>query len=98
MPNLVLQSQKKKIIMALLHLKCVLYYVKINKNHNYRKPCVQKIVRSNYWKTIHKLFQKQIGHQAVETKIIQNCNKTNSDLCLRNMGIERSHNSEIISL
>ena len=45
-----------------------------------------------------KVFQKQIGHQAVETKIIQNCNKTNSDLCLINMGIERSHNSEIISL
>jgi len=45
-----------------------------------------------------KVFQKQIGHQAVETKIIQNCNKTNSDLCLRNMGIERSHISEIISL
>jgi hypothetical protein len=38
-----------------------------------------------------------IGHQAVETKIIQNCNKTNSDLSLRNMGIERNHNSEIIS-
>jgi hypothetical protein len=45
-----------------------------------------------------KVFQKQTGHQAVEIKIIQNCNKTNSDLCLRNMGIERSHNSEIISL
>ena len=26
--------------------------------------------------------------------IIQNCNKTNSDIYLRNMGIERNHNSE----
>jgi len=44
----------------------------------------------------NKNFSNQIGHQAVETKIIQNCNKTNSDLYLRNMGIERSHNSEIL--
>ena len=34
----------------------------------------------------------------VEIKIIQNCNKTNSDLFLRNMGIERNHNSETVSL
>jgi hypothetical protein len=40
---------------------------------------------------------EQIGHQAVEIKIIQNCNKISSDLCLRNMGIERNHNSETIS-
>jgi hypothetical protein len=46
---------------------------------------------------LSKIFQKQIGHQAVETKIRQNCNKTNSDLCLRNMGIERNHNSVTIS-
>ena len=45
-----------------------------------------------------KVFQKQIGQKAVETKIIQNCNNTNSDLYLRNMGIERSHNSDIIGL
>jgi hypothetical protein len=44
------------------------------------------------------VFSKQIGHQTVEIKIIQNCNKTSNDLCLRNMGIERNHNSEIISL
>jgi hypothetical protein len=40
----------------------------------------------------------QIGHQAVEIKIIQNRNKIDSDLCLRNMDIERNHNSETISL
>jgi hypothetical protein len=45
-----------------------------------------------------KVFKKLIGHQAVEIKIIQNRNKTNSDLCLRNMSIERNHNSEISSL
>jgi len=36
--------------------------------------------------------------EAVEIKIIQNCSKTNSNLCLRNVGIERNHNSETISL
>jgi len=33
--------QKKKI-MLLLHFKCVLYYVKINKNHSSRNPYFQK--------------------------------------------------------
>jgi reverse gyrase len=41
---------------------------------------------------------RQIGHQVFETKIIQNCNKTNSDPCLRNMSAERNRNSETISL
>jgi hypothetical protein len=40
-----------------------------------------------------KVFQKQIGHQVFEIKIMQNCNKTNSDLCLRNMGAERNRKS-----
>jgi hypothetical protein len=40
----------------------------------------------------------KLPEEAVEIKIIQNYNKTNSDMCLRNMGIERNHNSETISL
>ena len=67
---------------------------KLNRRRNQRED-------SSWYKGIlckPKVFQKRIGHQAFETKIIQNCNKTNSDLRLRNMGIERSHNSEIISL
>ena len=41
---------------------------------------------------------KQSPRQVFEIKIIQNSNKTNSNLCLRNMGVERNYNSETVSL
>jgi hypothetical protein len=41
---------------------------------------------------------KSISCQVFETKIVQSCNRTNSDLCPRNMGAEINHNSETISL
>ena len=36
--------------------------------------------------------------QVFETKIVQNSNKTNSNLCLTNMAVERNYNSETVSL
>ena len=34
---------------------------------------------------------------STQSKIVQNSNKTNSNLCLRNMGVERKYNSETVS-
>ena len=44
----------------------------------------------------YNIFQCML--ELTDAIINKDCNKTNSDLRLRNMGIERSHNSEIISL
>jgi hypothetical protein len=40
----------------------------------------------------------KLPKEAVEIKILQNCNKTKNNLCLRNVGIDRNHNSGTISL
>ena len=48
------------------------------------------------YKTKENRREKQIGYQVFETKIVQNSNKTNSKLCLKNMGVERKYNSETV--
>ena len=43
-----------------------------------------------------KCFKSRLVHKKFEIKIIKNSNKTDSDLCIRNMGAERKYNSEIL--
>jgi len=59
---------------------------------------VQYGVHAHKGMQIHAVTYATIGHQVFEIKIIQNSNKTNSDIRLRNMGAERNCNSETVSL
>jgi hypothetical protein len=55
--------------------------------------------RSTYQSHLQELRVMTTTHCVIaQTSAVFNCNKTNSDLCLRNMGNEINHNSETISL